>query len=227
MSRFTLAWQLNSAAATMCQSLGWHRLQATEAGDVDDTNPAAFWFCYMLDKGFSLRFGRTSVIRDLDISIPRRSSNMTHMSEPWKNIYNLWIQTGSVLGETYDNLYSAAALARPQTERIETAKLLAEKSKQLFRGLKETSSVPGRDGMFAAVPDRSARDKMETTLRSAEVTHLATLTLIYRAIPSSPGFPSTFNQECIDAARMAFECHEQCMKLASGSPLAQVGYLNW
>lgn len=218
----------------MCQALGWHRIQATEAEEPNDTRLASFWFCYMQDKSLSLRFGRTSVIRDLEISAPRCLGNMTHMSEPWKHVIALWIQTGSVLGDTYDLLYSPEALARPPEARIETARHLAQRRKQLFRGLEETSAALKRDaGMMTAPPIEDATDKamrlmmVDVTLKSAEVSHLACLTLLYRALPSSPGFPSSFNVECLEAARLAFKRHEECMKLTSDNFLAKAGYLRW
>jgi hypothetical protein len=234
ISKFTVAWQLNSAAAAMCQALGWHRIQATEAEEANDTRLASFWFCYMQDKSLSLRFGRTSVIRDLEISAPRCFGNMTHMSEPWKHVIALWIQTGSVLGDTYDHLYSPAALARPPEARIETARHLAQRRKQLFQGLEETSAALQRDaGMMRSPAVGDATDKamrlmmVDVTLKSAEVSHLACLTLTYRALPSSPGSPSSFNVECLEVARLAFERHEECMELTSDNFLAKAGYLRW
>lgn len=232
ISKMTLGWQLNSAAAAMCQTLGWHRLQATE-DEANDTKSGIFWFCYMLDKGLSLRFGRSSVIQDWDISVPRRFGNI-HMTEPWKNVINVWIKTGSVLGETYELLYSPAALARQPEQRVETARLLVEKMKQLWKGLEELSTeLKQKNGTMVEVSFGNARDEawrmmtLDMILKSGEVSHLASLTLIYRAIPNALGFPSTFNAECIEAARTAFKCHEECMKLTSSSLFATAGYLHW
>jgi hypothetical protein len=234
ISKFTIAWQLNSVAAAMCQALGWHRIQPTEAEDINDTRLASFWFCYMQDKSLALRFGRTSVIRDLEITAPRCFGNMTDLSESWKHITALWIQTGSILGDMYDHLYSPEALARPLEGRIETAKRLAERKKQLFRGLEETSAALKRDDTMVTAPsvgdptDRATRLMLvDMTVKSAEVNHLACLTLIYRALPASPGFPSSFNVECLDAARMAFKCHEECMELSTDNFSAKAGYLRW
>ncbi len=232
ISKLTLGWQLNSAAAAMCQTLGWHRLQVTE-DQTNDSKSAIFWFCYMLDKGLSLRFGRTSVMQDWDISVPRNFGNIS-MAEPWTNVINVWIRTGSILGETYEHLYSPAALARQPEQRIETARLLVAKMKQLWRELEELSAtLKHANGTMADASIGGAKDKemrtmtLDMILKSGEVSHLASLTLIYRAIPSAPGFPSTFNAECIEAARMAFKCHEECMNLTSSSLYAKAGYLHW
>lgn len=234
ISKFTIAWQLNSAAASMCQALGWHRIQLTETEDTDDTRLASFWFCYMQDKSLALRFGRTSVIRDLEITAPRCFGNMTDLSESWKHITALWIQTGSILGDMYDHLYSPEALARPPEGRIETARRLADRKKQLFHGLEETSAALKQDADLVTAPsvgdatDSATRSKMvDMTVKSAEVSHLACLTLIYRALPPSPSFPSSFNVECLEAARLAFKRHAECMELSSDNFFARVGYLRW
>ncbi|KAB5572543.1 hypothetical protein GE09DRAFT_1170639 [Coniochaeta sp. 2T2.1] len=232
-SKFTLAWQLNSAAAAMCQALGWHRLQPSEVDETSDSRLASFWFCYMQDKSLSLRFGRTSIIRDLEITTPRRFGNITHMSEPWRHVTALWIQTGSVLGDTYDHLYSPEALARPQEARVETARHLADRRKQLFKGLQQISAALKADA-GVTIPGRAdSRDQdfqlmmVDMIIKSAEVSHLACLTLIYRALPSSPGVASSFNIECLEAARLAFHRHEDCMDLTSDNFFAKAGYLRW
>ncbi len=233
ISKLTLAWQLNSAAAAMCQTLGWHRLSSGE-DEADDTKSAAFWFCYMLDKGLSLRFGRTAVIQDWDISAPRRFGG-AKKADPWRDVVNVWIRTGSVLGETYEHLYSPAALARPPEQRVETARLLIQKMKQLGKELEELAAAMKREhggstpgGPVGDVKDREWRAMtLDMVLKSGEVGHLSSLTLIYRAIPSAPGLPSTFNAECIEAARTAFQRHGECMRLTSSSRLATAGYLHW
>ncbi|KIW29830.1 uncharacterized protein PV07_05617 [Cladophialophora immunda] len=231
VSKFSLGWQLNSAAAAICQTLGWHRLRATE-DETDNAKLAIFWFCYMLDKGLSLRFGRTSAMQDWDISTPRRFSN-TQIKEPWTDTINLWIKTGGILGETYEHLYSPAALARQPGQRVETASLLVAKMKQLWKELDDLSMTLKRENGAMVASDGGTKAKewramsLDMILKSAEVSHLASLTLIYRAIPSAPGFPSTFNFECIEAARAACKRHEECMELTADNLFVQAGYLHW
>jgi hypothetical protein len=202
--------------------------------DVNDTSLASFWFCYMQDKSLALRFGRTSVIRDLEITAPRSFGDMTDMSESWKHVTALWVQTGSVLGDMYDHLYSPEALAGPLEGRIGTAKRLAEREKQLFRGLEETSAALKREASTVAAPsvgpatDRATRLRLvDLTVKSAEVSHWACMTLLYRALPGAPGLPSSFSVECLDAARLAFKCHGECMELSSDNFFAKAGYLRW
>ncbi|KAK3354419.1 hypothetical protein B0H65DRAFT_437777 [Neurospora tetraspora] len=232
-SRFTLAWQLNSSAVMICQTLGYHRLPATTSGassandDVsNDTKSALFWFAYMLDKGLSLRFGRSSMIQDYDIAIPKRMGRTINVADFWKEMLNLWIEHAEVMGKAYEQLYSIAALSRPPEQRIESARQLVEAIKGIARENDELIRHARETGKLA---DSGRRDGFTVTLmlRSDEVTYWASLCLIYRAIPAAPGFGSTFNPECIEAARRAVEVHLECMQIPGLSVFTKVGYLHW
>ncbi|KAK3501071.1 hypothetical protein B0T13DRAFT_447694 [Neurospora crassa] len=231
-SRFTLAWQLNSSAVMICQTLGYHRLPTTISGasandDVsNDTKSALFWFAYMLDKGLSLRFGRSSMIQDYDIAIPKRMGRTINVADFWKEMLNLWIEHAEVMGKAYEQLYSIAALSRPPEQRIESARQLVEAIKGIARENDELIRHARETGKLA---DSGKRDGFTVTLmlRSDEVTYWASLCLIYRAIPAAPGFGSTFNPECIEAARRAVEVHLECMQIPGLSHFTKVGYLHW
>ncbi|KAK3950539.1 hypothetical protein QBC32DRAFT_346312 [Pseudoneurospora amorphoporcata] len=233
-SRFTLAWQLNSSAVMICQTLGYHRLPATStsgAGSANDdvsndTKSALFWFAYMLDKGLSLRFGRSSMIQDYDIAIPKRMGRTINVADCWKEMLNLWIEHAEVMGKAYEQLYSIAALSRPPEQRIESARQLVEAIKGIARENDELIRHARETGKLA---DSGKRDGFTVTLmlRSDEVTYWASLCLIYRAIPAAPGFGSTFNPECIEAARRAIEVHLECMQIPGLSHFTKVGYLHW
>lgn len=67
---------------------------------------------------------------------------------------------------------------------------------------------------------------LDMVLKAGEVGHWTALTLVYRAIPNAH-INTTVNAECIEAARTAFRCHEECMNLTSISLFAKVGYLHW
>jgi len=84
-----------------------------------------FWSIYCLDKALSLRLGRSSAIQDYDISLPMNfeASNVAH---PWKTIHKLWIRLASIQGKVYEFLYSPAALAQPEEDRVSHARQLAE-----------------------------------------------------------------------------------------------------
>ncbi|KAF3209467.1 hypothetical protein TWF106_006902 [Orbilia oligospora] len=227
VSKLSLAWQLNSAAAMICQTLGWHRLQGEDG--TSDARITLFWFCYMLDKGLALRFGRTSVIQDWDVSATRHFDNTT-LPTSWNLMIGLWINTGGILGEIYQNLYSPSALARDPNQRVETARLLVEKMERIWNDMVELSYSSGardQDSLKKFSKDPHNQTTLDMVHKSGRVSHLANLTLIYRAIPSAPGLPSTFNAECIDAARGAFSCHFECMELIADNSVAMAGYLHW
>ena len=252
----------------MCQTLGWHHATTPEsASSPDRLRPGAFWFCYMIDKGLALRFGRTCMLPDWDISTPReffhgksgsrdkindnRPVNNPENQDPGAlhNIFNVWIRTGAVLGQTYEHLYSPAALARSPQERTDTATRLGTATKQIWSDFEKLSStalhgeIPrGHADPGHANVDDWRQATLKRVLLSGEVGHLATLTLIYRAIPHakppskeapsssslSTELPnSSLHAECVSAARGAFRSHLECMALASDDPLAQVGHLHW
>ncbi|KAL1913209.1 hypothetical protein Sste5344_000756 [Sporothrix stenoceras] len=257
-SKFTLAWQLNSAAATMCQALGWHRVSPavtqngttqTSIGELQERlRPSAFWFCYMIDKGLALRFGRPSVLPDWDISTPRdffygkdkipsTGPSTSHIQGPeaLNRVFNTWIRSGSILGQTYEQLYSPSALARSPQERAATARQLGATAKQVWSEFEQLAPSPdiqsGMSGLGAGHSDGdSASDWRRTTLKrvllSGQVGHLSMLTLIYRAIPREQ-LNTTIHPECIAAARGAFQSHQICMSLPYDNLMEQAGYLNW
>ncbi|KAI5458317.1 hypothetical protein BGZ63DRAFT_61582 [Mariannaea sp. PMI_226] len=232
VSKFTIAYQLNSTAAAMCQTLGWHRLEGDE-NEASDAKLSIFWFCYMLDKVLSLRYGRNSIIQDWDISTPRRFGNI-HLTTAWKDMLNAWIQTGSVLGEAYEKLYSPSAITQTPSQQTQSAQAMIQKLKQQWKVLENVStlikretSIPEETHAEEESPQQRYAMSLEVILKSGQVSHLASLTLIYRAIPNAPGFDSTLNFECIEAARMAFRCHADCMQLTSENRYSTLGYLHW
>ena len=74
LSKPSLCWTMTSNAASLCQSLGYHRY-STMKDDTEEQRTAkvhAFWFIYMLDKNLSLRLGRASSLQDWDmVQTPR------------------------------------------------------------------------------------------------------------------------------------------------------------
>jgi putative component of membrane protein insertase Oxa1/YidC/SpoIIIJ protein YidD len=67
-------------------------------------------------------------------------------------------------------------------------------------------------------------------LRSDKVSRLAILTLIYRAIPTSPesGSSTTFIPECIETARASLEHHQISVSaLQEASEIIRCSYMHW
>jgi len=228
-SKFTFAWQLNSNAVLMCQALGYHRLPVddSESSAINDKKSALFWFSYMMDKGLSLRFGRSSLIQDYDVTMPRRLGRQLNISDFWKEMLNLWIWHAEATGKVYEQLYSPTALTKPIEERVEcalrlidTIKGIARENDELIRLAKKRNSLPAD---HPGMPGYT----MDLMLKSDEVTYWGALALVYRAIPATPGLGSTFNPECIHAAQKAMEVHLECMAMAGDDKYTTAGYLHW
>lgn len=250
LSKPSLAWQLNCSAATLCTSLGYHRLsphqppsdktpsQPPPAKDaLSQKKQALFWFAYMLDKGLALRFGRASVLQDYDIALPRsvpgtdtiigRINGPTALPDPWHEVLEFWIRYAEIQGQTYEYLYSSTALQRSVEERVESARTLVAKLTAVATRTAELNAV------IAAEESRKSQDPLtlmsiNMVLKSDEVSHYSSLALIYRAIPPSEhGRPSRFNDECLAAARAAFASHQACMEITASSQFMNAGYLHW
>lgn len=155
VSRPSLAWQLNTTAAQLCQDLGYHRVTG---GTVDAANGASssssstvtgtgqqdggsssstvlsdkkailFWFSYMLDRGLALRLGRAPTIQDFDVTLPRVIGRV-NAPDMWKEVLRLWIAHADIQGQIYERLYSPSSLGHPVGQRVDTARRLAGRLK--------------------------------------------------------------------------------------------------
>lgn len=116
-----MARDLNSIAATLCQTLGYHRTPDTEAKAI------LFWSTYLLDKALSMRSGRAPVIQDYDITVPRVPAGGEEGPDAERRaVQKQWIGYAEFWGKTYEQLYSPAALARPPEQRAESARQLVQ-----------------------------------------------------------------------------------------------------
>jgi hypothetical protein len=206
--------------------------------DKEKQKALSLFLCvYCLDKGLSLRLGRASSIQDYDVTIPEDLGGYK-ADEPWRTMYHLWVKVAEIQGKVYEQLYSPAALSGPERERVFCARQLASEMEvavmEPFRvGIQWRSSY--RKGSFLI--DRS--QKLESSsrpvseiegflIKSDEVSRLAILTLIYRAIPASGESTTTFVPECIETARAALESHQVCMtSLRESSEATKCSYLHW
>ncbi|KAG4261704.1 hypothetical protein FPRO04_08503 [Fusarium proliferatum] len=62
-SRASQSWTLISTGMTLCQTLGYHRLDSPKDG-LQQMQSDLFWVVYAYEKGLSLRLGRCSGVRD-------------------------------------------------------------------------------------------------------------------------------------------------------------------
>ncbi|KAK5627023.1 hypothetical protein RRF57_002738 [Xylaria bambusicola] len=219
-SRASLAWILVSRAAHMCRTLGYHQIH-TMKDDMPQTKAdksLLFWCTYMLDKALSLRLGRASVLQDYDISLPHVTPD-AKAAYPGKEVMTLWIQHARVLGRIYERLYSPGALRQPDAARIEQVNLLAAEQQRL------TASTVSLLREFESAVDGEAR-MFALTLKSDEVSLLASLSLTYRALPPNGPRSRTFADECIDAARASIRCHLEATAMMDEQSL-KIVYIHW
>lgn len=243
VSRPSLAWQLNTTAAQLCQDLGYHRVTGgtipnppTAPGQaaapvLNDKKGILFWFSYMLDRGLALRLGRAPIIQDFDVTLPRVIGRV-NATEMWKEILKLWIAHADVQGRIYEMLYSPSSLARPAAARIEAARGLAAELKaiaeqaRVVRATEPRNSSGSGGGGWAEVRKAAVN---EMVMKSDQVSFLSSLTLVYRALP--PGGAGngggTFTAECIETARMAMQTHEECMRLMGSNLWVAASYIHW
>jgi hypothetical protein len=106
MSRPSVAWHLTNTAAQLSMTGGFHRNECllTDPPLLGRMKANLFWQIYCLDKGLSLRLGRASVIRDCDISIPRKCNFDGFEPLLGVEIPNFWIALGTLQGRIYEEL---------------------------------------------------------------------------------------------------------------------------
>ncbi|KAM0806581.1 hypothetical protein AB5N19_06918 [Seiridium cardinale] len=227
-SRPSLAWKMSNVAAQMCQTLGYHQMPPLSdvSGDTTDyeRRTDTFRYTYKLNKALALRLGRVSAFQDYDISIPLFS--VDHCGgNLWRRVIAARVQHAKVQGEIYDQLYSSKALREPPEQRTQCAMALAESIKGMVRDLYNIRAEFGRVRDAASLT-RTTEDASELILGSEMVSYHSSLTLIYRSVPQSAHGAGAFASECVEAARVAFQQHHECLRIAM-SPIAQTGYIHW
>lgn len=253
VSRPSLAWQLNTTAAQLCQDLGYHRVMGgtvtptsssephpDDPNDLRDKKAILFWFSYMLDRGLALRLGRAPIIQDFDITVPRVIGQV-NATDMWKGVLRLWIAHADIQGQIYERLYSPKSLGHPVNQRVEAAQSLAAKLKMIDEQASMLRSAEmGKLGGGGGEGSGSWSDARKATvtqmvMKSDQVSFLSSLTLVYRAIPAGMGVGmqtgqqafSTFTPECIETARQAMQTHEECMKLMGSNLWVAASYIHW
>ena len=154
MSKPSFAMTLTSTAFRLCQTLGYHRSPSLEKVGKAAQGNMLFWAVYILDKAVSLRLGRASTIQDYDIT-SLEALDMTGINEPFKSIYPLWVKLATIQGQTYELLYSPAALAQPESERISRARQLASEMQQMVMKPFEVCTL-GSTSVTTLIPARKS-----------------------------------------------------------------------
>ncbi|KAH6952439.1 hypothetical protein BKA56DRAFT_505171 [Ilyonectria sp. MPI-CAGE-AT-0026] len=223
VSRPTVAWFLNSAAANICQIAGFHRhQQLAPETPAAKLKSALFWQTYINDRAIALRLHRAPMIQDYDISIPRAFSFEGPMGLEMSGVALMWLKMAAVQGQVYEKLYSPAALALPQSQLAERARVLGAECRRL-----ELEAGHHRAVMTSSLEGTAASSLIPMYIKGDEVQLLSTKTLIYRAIPPPLGSTSRFCDECVGAARSAMQRHLECMATINSDISARSIYIHW
>ncbi|KAI4863796.1 hypothetical protein F4820DRAFT_359771 [Hypoxylon rubiginosum] len=214
-SKATAAWTFISAASDLCQRLGYHRVRPTREIDptVRTTQEHLFWTVYRLEKGLSLRFGRSSTIHDAEITLPIDANELQST------------KIARIIGKVYGRLYSPTGLSRSNDDRGRVAEELAGELRDLINKIHlDIADTTGQ-------PINGESDPMRIVyLRCDLVCQSSLLTLILRAIPTVPNSVSGVSDECVAVAREVMEIHQQCImdvRACKNDPSMVTKYINW
>ncbi|KAF0635419.1 hypothetical protein FPSE5266_10916 [Fusarium pseudograminearum] len=207
--RVSHAWTLISNAMTLCQTLGYHRLDRYSGSD-QETQTQLFWAVYSYENGLSLRLDRYSGIRDSDITLVIEPSH--HRA----------IRFGRIQGRIYSHLYSLEGLASTDDARGEAAGVLAQEIQSI---IDETQA-----DIAVALCQNSTVDEDPARviyLHCDLVCQSSMMSMVLRAIPAPRGTDAI--DSCVTVARNTLDLHGQCMKLVDGckDPLLMKRYISW
>ncbi|KAF5573737.1 hypothetical protein FPANT_12175 [Fusarium pseudoanthophilum] len=208
-SRASQSWTLISTAMTLCQTLGYHRLDSLKDGH-QHMQSDLFWVVYAYEKGLSLRLGRCSGVRDSEVLLTRQENQ--HRS----------LRLGRIQGKAYNQLYSTEGLNTSSATRCEVAKALAQELQSI---IDETHQE-----IAQALAERvdMNNDPMKVIYLHCDLVCQSALTaMVLRVLPGSQGME--VHESCLTVARNTLDLHDQCMKLVNGckDPLLIRRYINW
>ncbi|KAL7619854.1 hypothetical protein AAE478_010399 [Parahypoxylon ruwenzoriense] len=203
------AWSFISMASQLCQSLGLHSIHTLMDDDIETRQQKIrlFWVIYVTDKLLSLRFGRSSTIRDQDVTVPRETPDQAPDSALSQFLPRM-IDIAVLQGKVYDNIYSPRALLQAVGVRTSRARVLAAELRRLM-----DREVDYERRCNEAIRRGLGEGVYRLLQCTDRVCDLSLLTLIYRAIPPGELSNTAFCKECIIAAREALLEHKRCIAL--------------
>ncbi|KAK4234338.1 fungal-specific transcription factor [Achaetomium macrosporum] len=203
------AWNFIATASHMSQTLGMHNIVAMTQDSPEHRAQKIkmFWIIYIYEKALSLRLGRSSTIRDGDVTVP------LPMMDSRSEVANLaqmkkWVEFARLQGMVYDQIYSPAALIQPQAIRVARARHLASELQA------HTTKITADDRRYKDAMRQAIGVKFFDAFdHITSVSHLSLFCLLYRAIPPEPSDGTVFGKDCIASAREALEEHKRSMAI--------------
>ncbi|KAJ4313470.1 hypothetical protein N0V84_009395 [Fusarium piperis] len=225
------AWNFICAASNLSQTLGLHSsvMLDQETTESKSQKTRLFWCIYTTEKMLALRIGRSSTIRENDITVPSMTPEV--LNDPFfthsffSQAFPVWIGMSTLQGRVYDEIYSPASLAQPASVRTTRARALAAETKRLME-VENDLQFKCED----QVSRKLGSVMSQLCFRSERVTSLSMLTLIYRSIPPDKPGGSVFCDECIATARRAVREHEKCVEILTSTEKQSnylLLYVNW
>ncbi|RPA74785.1 hypothetical protein BJ508DRAFT_418443 [Ascobolus immersus RN42] len=195
-------WTYASHACRLVQALGLHRRSAYKNMPYEEAEEAktAFWWCYSIDKGLALNFGRSPQLLDYDIDVDMPEMQTGSWGRAYYVYCRAYIELGRIQSRIYTELYSVAA-GRASTEDRERATqgIVTDLKAWWLRSCQAFSQSPE----FQSQPDLIAETYL---MRFGFYTNLA---LVYRvrsthssATPPPFGTPP-YDPDCLNSARQA------------------------
>ncbi|PYI01184.1 hypothetical protein BO78DRAFT_354092 [Aspergillus sclerotiicarbonarius CBS 121057] len=213
----SLFWTLVSAAATHCQSLGYHRettypnIPSRKADNIR----RLFWTVYVFDKNMSLLLGRVSNMQGVKIDTRHPAISTDPTLRPWDESFIMGIGMAEFQDRTFSGLYSPATLIKVPSERAHLISDLASAMEQWHLEFKQIDS----EGVNNAQVFHMSRGNWDISFYS-------TLTLLFHA--SSATGTVQISSQCFNAARNSLLAHLNCFPQYQKSKLLSDGeYFNW
>lgn len=231
-----LYWNLVSAAATHCQSLGYHRestylnVPSSQAESIR----RLFWTVYAFDKNMSLVLGRVSNMQSVEIDTRHPTISSDLALRAWDESFIKGINLAELQGRIFVGLYSNVTMARDSFERTQLISDLAVAIEKLHNELKQVGC--SHSLLFNSVLIESLQINPEG-VNDPQVFHLSrgnwdilfysTLTLLFRA-SSTVGAELRISSDCFNAACKSLRAHLDFFPQYQTSQLLSDGeYFNW
>ena len=129
-SRPSLALSFASAAARLCQDLGYHCLTFDSPDSQVQQKIITFWFVFSLDRGLSLNFGRSPSLQNYDVT----ASRLTLVeSQGDRSLYfcSVGAELAYLQGDVYEQLFSGLAQSESADLKAQRARVLADRMTRL------------------------------------------------------------------------------------------------
>ncbi|KAM0231071.1 hypothetical protein ACHAP5_011196 [Fusarium lateritium] len=224
LSKPSLSWTLSAKGSELCQTLSYHRLASMKNDKHEDFQykQFLFWSIYFIDKSLSLRLGRPSTIPEWDITVPQPSANDS-ISEAVIAYFVISVETARCQGNIYEMLYTPKSMAQPDQVKQSRVEALVSELQNLDAKIWETNTK-----WFDEAKKESGEDLINFFYISDQVLRLSLLTLVHRAAPPILGSTTTFNYNCVVAARATLDKHEECVAHihSSSTPYLET-YIHW